>query len=358
MVFRMWKQKKEAATFKGTLLGIVVSFFILFFIAFILNLAPKLAHAATLKTVGSSATYRRADYKAQIFITSAPKLELAPGEEATYRVGFKNTGAAPWLNNGANFISAYTFGPKYRISAFQDKWFKAEQPAKLSDKNVKNGQVGYLEFKLKAPAKEGGYTEIFKLAAENKAWIEGGEFSVPITVRLKTSSSAFLPPLTPPWKGGEVTSNFQGVALLKSTERVDAKAGEVVDLRFGFKNTGKVNWDMQTLLVPDENLEDGGKSIFFYPTWSSGHEPTVSGMTVKTGEIGFLNLKIKAPEAAGTYTAKFKLAANYGHDVIGAEVEIPVYVTDETMGADQSGRVSEGAIMAEPMMGLLPKGNL
>lgn len=40
MVFRIWKQKKEAATFEGTLLGIVVSFFILFLIAFILNLMP------------------------------------------------------------------------------------------------------------------------------------------------------------------------------------------------------------------------------------------------------------------------------------------------------------------------------
>ncbi len=73
MVFRMWKQKKEAATFKGTLLGIVVSFFIIFLIAFILNLVPNLARAATVKTIGSFASYSKTDYKAQVFITSTPK---------------------------------------------------------------------------------------------------------------------------------------------------------------------------------------------------------------------------------------------------------------------------------------------
>ncbi|MFA5133391.1 MAG: SpoIID/LytB domain-containing protein [Patescibacteria group bacterium] len=372
-----WKRKQESATFKGTLVGIVVSFLILIFCAFLLNLAENYwyvghpgAESRTSQDKRDNAisegegyndgfisfdwnkilgikTVRAAtinNYKAQTFIKSAEKLELAPGEEVLFKIGFKNIGKAAWSNSGLNFVSIYTYNPKYRTSEFQGTgWYKFNQPAKLKETKVNAGQIGYIEFYLKAPVKEGDYKESFYLAAENKAWVEGGLFSIDIKVKNKIVAA------TEPAKQTSAL-NFQGELLLKSHEKIEAKSGEIVDLRFGFKNTGKVNWEMQGLMVPQENLEDDGKSIFFYPTWTSGHEPTVSGVIVKTGEIGFLNLKIKTPETAGTYNAKFKLVANYDKEVVGAEVDIPVYVTDETAGADQSGRVSQNINMTEPTL--------
>lgn len=393
------RRKEESAIFKGALIGILVSFFILIFSAFLLNLAESYwssGNAGESKTskdiknnsvsdknhrddgfvsfnqpFGSAedilrkflgiktahAAYLRSDYKASPFIRSTEQLELAPGEEALYKIGFKNTGNAPWLNSGANFISIYTYEPKYRISGFQSAgWYRSDQPAKLKEAKASPGQIGYVEFKLKAPEKEGEYIETFHLAAENKAWIEGGGFSVPIIVGKKQASGSNQPvsQMTNSPNSNDQSiktiSNFQGALMLKSQDKVEAKAGQIIDLRFGFKNTGKVNWDMQGLIVPQELLEGDGSSIFFYPTWPSGHQPTVSGLAVKIGEIGFLDLKIKAPEAAGTYSAKFKLVANYDHEVVGGDVEIPVYVTDETAGGDQAGRVAQNINMAEPML--------
>jgi len=388
-----FRKRQESATFKGTLMGIVVSFLILIFSAFILNLAESYWYTSSPSSVSSGQTgqeintnavsdgsnyddgfisfdWRKAlgiktahaavknDYKASVFIKSAETLELTPGEEVLYKIGFKNIGKAAWTNSGSNFISIYTYNPKYRKSVFQGTgWYKSDQPAKLKEAKVIAGQIGYIEFKLKAPAKEGKYTESFYLAAENKAWIEGGIFQIPITVKSKQTSQTKADQASSQIINSQLsifnqtqTSNFQGELLLKSRDKIEAKAGEILDLRLGFKNTGKVNWDMQGLIVPDEALEDDGKSIFFYPTWPSGHEPTVSGITVRTGEIGFLDLKMKAPESAGTYNAKFKLVANYDKEVSGAEVEIPVYVTDETVGADQSGRVVQNLNMTEPTL--------
>ncbi|MCG2694120.1 hypothetical protein L6259_02520, partial [Candidatus Parcubacteria bacterium] len=289
--------------------------------------------------------------------------------EVIYKLGFKNTGKAPWYNTGANFISIYTYGPKYRQSAFQGSgWYKNVQPAKLDQSSVFPGSLGFIEFKLKAPEKEGNYTETFYLAAEDKAWIEGGEFSIPITVAKKEisisnqnisnqpaqiindqlsiinqgqSSDTQLIPTT--------NSNFQTSLLLKSHTEIQAKAGELISLRFGYKNTGTVGWDMEGLIIPDEELLADGNSIFYNPTWTSGHQPVVAGTSrTEPGQLAFLDFKLQVPEQAGQYTAKFKLVANYDKEVDGGYVEIPIYVTDEAMSVDTSGRIVNQINMQEP----------
>lgn len=383
---RAYRLKREAGLFKGTLLSIVVSFFILIFLSFIINLAENYYYGQQptddsrqttkeqknndvsgkdsdflsfnrlfgIKTA-YAATFSRLDYKASFFVNSSDKLSLEPGSEATYRVGFKNTGKADWYNNGTNFVSVYTYNPKYRKSSFRGNgWYKYNQPAKMKESKVAPGQLGYIEFKLKAPATEGSYTETFYLAAEDKAWIEGGQFNIPIIVKTKKAGNSTQPasqiinyqlPIT------NAAANFQALLMIKNTDKVQAKAGDIVDLRFGFKNTGKIDWDIRSILVPDEELKDDGTSIFYTPTWTSGHQPMANGVTAtKPGEIGYVDFKIKAPEAAGIYSAKFKLIANYNQTVEGGEVDIPVYVTDETAGSDQSGRVQNVLNMSEPAM--------
>jgi len=144
---------------------------------------------------------------------------------------------------------------------------------------------------------------------------------------------------------------YQTLLLLKSHEKVQAKAGEVVDMRLVYKNEGTERWDIRGIIVPEESLEADGRSALFYPTWTSGHQPTAIGVSpVQPGEVSFIDFKIKAPETAGTYAAKFKLVANYDHEVAGGEVEIPIYVTDESAGADQSGRVVNRLNMTEPVV--------
>lgn len=396
--------REQACIFKGTLLGIVVSFFILILVSFLLNLAESYwylhstsfqkAETANERVISGgandgndgyvswhkffgiktaqAATYSRADYKANILIRSAKSLELAPGEEISYRIGFKNTGKAPWNNDGRNFISIYTYNPKYRNSDFQGSgWYRAIQPAKLRESQVNSGALGFIEFKIKAPQKEGDYIEIYHLAAEDKAWIEGGEFSIPISVKkggstitpivsqdssspitnyqLPISNTNNQPTNSAVQPISNANQNFQASLLLASHKEIKAKAGEVVDLRLGFKNIGKEKWNLRGILADNDNLLADGHSIFYYPTWTSGHQPAVKGNSpTNPGELSFLDFKLQIPEVAGEYKAKFKLVADYDKEVAGGDIEIPVYVTDESIGADQSGQVINRLNMQEP----------
>ncbi|MBU1179695.1 hypothetical protein KJ885_02025, partial [Patescibacteria group bacterium] len=246
-------RREEAKVFKGTLLGIVVSFLLLVFFAFLLNLAESYwylnknipAQEAKFNAdraisggevfdegfvgwhrilgvkTAHAATYARSDYKATLLLRSASNLELSPGEEIIYRVGFKNTGDAVWSNEDRNFISIYTYTPKYRTSLFQGSgWYLYNQPAKLRETQVNAGGLGFIEFKIKAPVKEGNYIETFHLAAEDKTWIEGGEFSIPITVQKtikQENGKIVVQNNSPPATGASLipttNSNFQASLL-------------------------------------------------------------------------------------------------------------------------------------------------
>ncbi|MFC1612584.1 SpoIID/LytB domain-containing protein [Patescibacteria group bacterium] len=389
-----YKQEEEKRHFKGTLLGIVVSFFILVSLAFLLNLAEnywylnnsspfKNTEAGTGGAISESKRQNdgqlgffhkilgikevhaaeRSDYKAFLLLRSAQKLELAPNEEVIYRVGFKNVGNTEWYNNDRNFVSIYTYSPKYRRSSLQGSgWYRYNQPAKLRESKVNIGGLGFLEFKIKAPSQEGEYTETYHLAAEDKAWIEGGEFSIPIVVNSNKSVNVkIIAPVqnnSPPAPSATLipaaptvvapNPNYSASLLLASHKKIDAKAGEVVALRYGFKNTGTMSWNMQGLVASQETLLSNGRSIFYTPLWTSGHQPIAVSHTVKPGQLDFIDFKLRVPDKAGTYTAKFKLVANYDKEVSGGYIEIPVYVTDESAGADQSGKVVNVLNMQEP----------
>lgn len=400
LVFSSVKRRKEGAIFKGTLIGILVSFFILVSLSYLLNLADNFiagsegTDSTSLKLRGTSETAqndggplsffkdllrvpaanaavkvppkpaKKKPYIGQAMINSSDRLELLPGEEITYRIGFKNIGAAAWLNGGANFVSVYTYSPKYRKSVFQDGWYKSNQPAKLKDKKVAPGQIGSIEFKLKAPKTLGAYTETFHLAAENKAWIEGGEFAIPILVVAKKNAAgqAVMPASSGLKTVASVSFNQQSVInnqplnrpfsaflLSKSHEKIESRAGEVIDLRLLYKNTGTSNWDLVGLIVPEEALEEDGKSIFFNPTWPSGHQPSVLGISAtRPGETIVLDFKIKAPEAGGAYNLKLKLVANYDREVSDGTVEIPLTVTGEGASDTTAGRIKNALNMTEP----------
>jgi peptidoglycan hydrolase-like amidase len=378
-VWGKFKQRKEKALFKGTLLGILVSFFILFGVAYLLNLAenyflvskPSKNESAREKTadevswnavfgikVAQAATLP-VPYKAVFSGNSSDKLELLPGEEITYRVNFQNAGTAVWKNTGANFVSIYTYIPKYRPSVFKGTgWLSSSQPAKLKQAQVKPGEIGFFEFKIKAPKTLGSYTENFRLAAENKSWVDGTDFSVPILVVGKKNDAghAIMPTSAELKPAVAVTAiattaprPFTAELLLKSTDKIEAKAGEAVDVRLVYKNVGTANWDLVGLIIPEEALEEDGKSVFYYPTWPSGHQPSVLGVSVtRPGQTVFLDFKIKAPDAGGDYVVKLKLVANYDREVANGVVEIPMTVASEAAPDTTDGRVKMVMSKVEP----------
>ena len=140
--------------------------------------------------VGQVAQAKEPDYAAEQY-SKIKEITTQAGERQKIKIGFKNIGRYNWRGTGKNFVSVYTFEPKYRKSVFEDDaWLKTSQLAKLKDALVGPGQLGYFEFYLQAPEKVGVYTEKFALAAENKLWIPGGQFELVITVKEEAADSA------------------------------------------------------------------------------------------------------------------------------------------------------------------------
>ncbi|MBI4713775.1 hypothetical protein HY771_01130 [Candidatus Uhrbacteria bacterium] len=121
---------------------------------------------------------------------SAPKssFTIEPGSEKTITLEFQNIGITTWKNSGNAYVSVYTYGPKYRASIFRaNNWVDYTQGALLKESSVAPQKVGTIELSLKAPLTEGEYKETFNLAAENKTWIPGGEFT--LTIKVTKASS-------------------------------------------------------------------------------------------------------------------------------------------------------------------------
>ncbi|MBI5022845.1 MAG: SpoIID/LytB domain-containing protein [Candidatus Magasanikbacteria bacterium] len=168
--------------------------------------------------VGQSAESKEPDYAAEQY-SKIKEIEMRVGERQKIKIGFKNIGRYNWRSTGKNFVSVYTFGPKYRKSVFEDdSWIDADQSTKLKDTLVGPTQLGYFEFYLQAPDKVGVYAEKFALAAENKLWIPGGEFELVITVKDEVADSVLQEP-----------SAIGEIVVTATVEEITLAAPKIID---------------------------------------------------------------------------------------------------------------------------------
>lgn len=258
-----------------------------------------------------------------IQVVASGKVALAPGETKQVSIGFQNTGTEIWTRDAGAFVSVYTYGPKYRASAFQDaSWYKADQPAKLLESSVKPGEVGHIQFALRAPTKEGTYAETFNLAAENVAWIPGGQFTINVTVG-KASATTSVPAVTaaPAASAAATTSasGLSGIVLLRSAKKITAQANESVAFTLGVKNTGTASWGTRSLLSGNLQTASAGTSAAI---------ATKSGDAVAPGAMDLIAFSFNAPSTKGAYTVSYVLSVD-GTVVPDLEITIPVEVTSD-----------------------------
>ncbi len=261
-----------------------------------------------------SANAATVPYAAKFFIESKERVTVTAGEEATYIVGFKNTGSREWRNDGNNYISVYSAKPYYRKSTFAaPNWEKNVKPGRLKDARVAPGAIGYFEITLKAPEVPGEYTEWFSLAREGIVWMPGGSFSIPITVTEKPAYSAML--------------------LLKSDKELVLRQGEETSVTVGWKNSGNTPWKVKSIVSKGLEMASDASanpSIFASSAWPSSNEAArVNGDAVLPGQIGFVDFSIRAPERPGRFVIRFALVAD-GNDVLGGDVEFVGNVTDDS----------------------------
>jgi len=277
-------------------------------------------------------------YAAQEMIRSAQVVEVAPGQTVEFTVGFKNTGTTLWGNGGSNFVSIYTYDPKYRTSSFRDaSWYRTNQPTKL-DSLVVPGQIGTFRFQLKAPTSEGDYNESFHLAAENLAWIPGGQFNVTIKVRRTTIVAAAAVPVTAPTSAPS-SGSYTALELTRSTQTVSLDPGQSTVFSIDFKNVGTTTW-----------LSDGKNFISIYTydpkyrtsafrdvSWYRPDQPArLSTPIVAPGKFGTVSFRLKAPSVSGTYRETFHLAAEDKAWISGGQFSVTIVVGQSTQVASSS----------------------
>ncbi len=120
-------------------------------------------------------------YQATLLLSSAKSATLLGNARLSLTYGFKNSGTIGW--NTLSFrlvsLSPNTSGA-YRMSIRDDSWYAVGEPVH-TEKVTKVGEIGFLGFTIKAPAKKGSYTASFQLYADGQA-VQGGTLDLPITV--------------------------------------------------------------------------------------------------------------------------------------------------------------------------------
>ncbi|MEY4744344.1 MAG: hypothetical protein RL272_289 [Candidatus Parcubacteria bacterium] len=282
-------------------------------VVFVLGLLACLMPAAPVGAATSA-------FAAKEMIRSARAVEMAPGETLQFTIGFKNAGTATWTREGKDFASVYAFDPKYRKSPFADhSWMSGVQPGRLKDDSAKPGQIGTFTFALFAPLEEGTYHETFQLAAEGLAWMDGGKFTVDITVKRKAKVRAV----------GDSTltyaPGYKALKMLVSDRQLNLDAGTTKEFRVGFKNVGRTSWTKSGSAPLALKAITPDPQAFRDASWTNNVVTTLPENEIKPGQLVFLSFKLSAPRGGGTFTPKFYLTA--GDDLVdGGELEIPIEV--------------------------------
>jgi hypothetical protein len=333
--------------------NIFFAFFIIFAIAFALSFVDRVfeERQAAARSLGvpvwhsflgieTAAAAPLKGYEVSQVSISGSSLTVAPGETKTVSVSFQNIGTSSWSNSGPNFVSIYTYEPKYRTSSFADPaWFAADQPVKLSESSVAVNKVGNISFKLKAPTKTGTYKETFALAAEDKAWIPGGQFT--ITINVAAANTDIKAPATPsaPSSPSTNTDGYSATILIKSIKKtIKAKGGETITFTAGFKNSGTKTWNSRSIKLPTVSI---ASSDYKNSSWvDSSTLVSKNDVSVAPGEMDLITFQFNAPNKKGSYAIKFSLAVDGVSSVPGGEIEIPVEVTSDAPEAQTSPKIN------------------
>ncbi|MBD3251624.1 hypothetical protein GF380_04200 [Candidatus Uhrbacteria bacterium] len=270
------------------------------------------------------------------------EIRMKVGETRTIILTYTNTGSKTW-QRGTGYEKVNLFLVGSHTSSIQDSsWIDRETPGAIRDLSVAPGQKTTVLFKIHA-SKAGTYTETFRLAADDVAWMRNAETKLVVrvtgsgtsnvTVTPKTVSSPAPTPatrVTQPVPAESAAATYRGVLLLKSTRGLTLKGDDTAIVTYGFKNTGNVAWKTRSLRLSSVQtaVATPSNSWVYHNTWEDGVEAIKEHSMTNPGELGFLTFTLSAPPKRGDYTVRFALFAD-GQKVNDAYVDIPVTVTSD-----------------------------
>ncbi|NBS68556.1 hypothetical protein EBT31_06530 [bacterium] len=253
----------------------------------------------------------------RVTTTGGGTVAMAPGERRQVTLTFQNTGASTWKNDGPGYISVYTYEPKYRKSSFDPgNWLSPTQVRRLNEASVAPGGTGTVSFELHAPQTPGTYKETFALAAEDIAWIPGGQFTFNLLVGGAKEASGEAPADTLTYEGSMVTQTANALKV---------KAGRPISFMVALKNTGTATWNTISLHDASGNQQ----ASFAHSSWNGKTVAALAQQAIAPGQTANVQFFMQTPQVNGVHKLVFSFKANE-QEITGAEVNLPIEVTGGT----------------------------
>lgn len=137
------------------------------------------ANTGNVNTLTSSQLAKNAGYGATLLLRSATEVRVSGNGSMEIQLGYKNSGTAAWSSRSLKLAGVQ--GATVGLASFRDpSWVDAVISAQVNTP-IKPGEIGFITFKLKGPAKKGTYTASFQLYVDGFP-IEGGYIDIPVTV--------------------------------------------------------------------------------------------------------------------------------------------------------------------------------
>ena len=119
-------------------------------------------------------------YLAKLLLQPRGAFSVSGNATVSLQYGIKNNGTAVW-NNQTIQLKEISPNLGTRLSNVQDPSWPNNTTAKVINTATEPGHLSLIDFKIKAPAKQGNYNVRFALVADGDE-VEGGLIDIPITV--------------------------------------------------------------------------------------------------------------------------------------------------------------------------------
>ncbi len=133
-------------------------------------------------TIPAARASQNGNYSGQLLLRSANSISVSGNARQQLTVAFKNTGASIWGDRSLTVrgVTAATASISKYANVRDDSWKDSTTPASVNGQ-TKPGELGFLTFTIKAPAKKGQYQASFQLVADGQQ-VDGGIIDIPVTV--------------------------------------------------------------------------------------------------------------------------------------------------------------------------------
>lgn len=230
------------------------------------------------------------------FVSQLVPDRLTPGEAFKVLIQYENAGESSWSDQNGFYLSA--------VSPDAEKVWGVGKIKLAARDFIAPGQTATFSFEAKAPRKSGDYS--FEWQMHDDKGRGFGEHSPQTIVRVGQPEPA------------PISASFQAEFLSQNVPET-MLGGDDYAVTLVFKNTGDSDWHYQNIALisqdPDNNL-----------TWFINRVELQRNEVIAPGAVKVFSFRVKAPNDAGRYPFRWRLADRENRKFGQASEELTIVV--------------------------------